>query len=392
MGLFCPDKGAKERLGIWCCLLVGAGLAVLFGVLTFNGVMGKTEEAPMPNVVDAAGNPVGNIPDIVVKFNLNNVGLDDIVSRVAVEDSLCDKAISMVQNSSVDTTKILCRVEYHLPSQTSRRRLATGIDVDVILYNFETRTNAQQAQTALENQGASGLNGFVDELKEVDGEEALSAATQDGDVSVDSVGGSDPANGYACPGCYVNRSYYYGHGSMFYYYMWGGYWMSPRVYYGGSYVGYARYGSSYGGYYCFPGETEIVMADGSSKAISEVQIGEHTKGGKITGLHTFDGSDSQMYEYHGVVVAGSHTVQENGVWMKVKDSEKAKEIDDKFDVLYDIDTSAHRIYTTKNPKIKFADYEEVGYNAEIEKLELNTLNSGSIKTRLGRWLSKLGGA
>merc|ERR1712096_269538 len=158
--------------------------------------------------------------------------------------------------------------------------------------------------------------------------------------------GSDAAQGYACPGCYVNRSYYYGHGSMFYYYAWGGYWMSPRVYYGGYYGGgYARYGTSYGGYYCFPGETEIVMADGSSKAISEVNIGEHTKGGKITGLHTFDGSDSQMYEYDGVVVAGSHTVQENGVWMKVKDSKKATQVKDKFDVLYDIDTSAHRIYT-----------------------------------------------
>jgi len=108
--------------------------------------------------------------------------------------------------------------------------------------------------------------------------------------------------------------------------------------------------SDYGGF-CFDPSTPIQMADGSIKKIKNIQLGDDTKGGEVTGVFQFKASDD-IHNYKGVTVAGGHYVKENNEFIMVKDSPLAIKID-KIPVVYSLDTANRRIFI-KN--IEFADY------------------------------------
>jgi len=105
------------------------------------------------------------------------------------------------------------------------------------------------------------------------------------------------------------------------------------------------------GNFCFDPNTLIQMADGSKKKIKEIQLGDDTKGGEVTGVFQFKASD-EIHDYKGVTVAGSHYVKENGRFIMVKDSPLSVKID-KIPVVYSLDTSGRRIFIND---IEFADY------------------------------------
>jgi len=116
--------------------------------------------------------------------------------------------------------------------------------------------------------------------------------------------------------------------------------------------GRAELGSSYDeGTYCFDPNTLIQMADGSEKKIKEIQLGDQTKGGEVTGVFQFKASD-EIHDYKGVTVAGSHYVKEDGRFIMVKDSPISVKID-KIPVVYSLDTTGRRIFIKD---IEFADY------------------------------------
>jgi hypothetical protein len=106
-----------------------------------------------------------------------------------------------------------------------------------------------------------------------------------------------------------------------------------------------------GGSYCFDPSTPIQMANGSTKEIKNIQLGDDTKGGEVTGVFQFKASDD-IHNYKGVTVAGGHYVKENNEFIMVKDSPLAVKID-KIPVVYSLDTSARRIFIKD---IEFADY------------------------------------
>ena len=108
--------------------------------------------------------------------------------------------------------------------------------------------------------------------------------------------------------------------------------------------------SNYGGF-CFDPITPIQMADGSTKEIKNIQLGDNTKGGEVTGVFQFKASD-EIHDYKGVTVAGSHYVKEDGRFIMVKDSPLSIKID-KIPVVYSLDTTARRIFIND---IEFADY------------------------------------
>jgi hypothetical protein len=114
-------------------------------------------------------------------------------------------------------------------------------------------------------------------------------------------------------------------------------------------------GSSGGGYnegnFCFDPNTFVQMADGSEKKIKEIQLGDQTKGGEVTGVFQFKASD-EIHDYKGVTVAGSHYVKEDGKFIMVKDSPISVKID-KIPVVYSLDTTGRRIFIKD---IEFADY------------------------------------
>ena len=108
--------------------------------------------------------------------------------------------------------------------------------------------------------------------------------------------------------------------------------------------------SDYGGF-CFDPSTLIQMADGSTKKIKNIQLGDSTKGGEVTGVFQFKAAD-EIHDYKGVTVAGSHYVKEDGRFIMVKDSPLSVKID-KIPVVYSLDTSNRRIFIND---IEFADY------------------------------------
>ena len=105
------------------------------------------------------------------------------------------------------------------------------------------------------------------------------------------------------------------------------------------------------GNFCFDPSTPIQMADGSEKKIKEIQLGDNTKGGEVTGVFQFKATD-EIHDYKGVTVAGSHYVKEDGKFIMVKDSPLAVKID-KIPVVYSLDTTGRRIFIND---IEFADY------------------------------------
>jgi len=130
--------------------------------------------------------------------------------------------------------------------------------------------------------------------------------------------------------------------------------------------------SATGGGWCFDPNTFVQMADGSEKKIKEIQLGDNTKGGEVTGVFQFKAAD-EIHDYKGVTVAGSHYVKENGKFIMVQDSPLAVKID-KIPVVYSLDTTGRRIFIKG---IEFADYNGDGiakgflHNAG---LELNGFN------------------
>ena len=114
--------------------------------------------------------------------------------------------------------------------------------------------------------------------------------------------------------------------------------------------GYGGLGDGAGGA-CFEPNTYIKMHDGSEKKIKDVQLGDITKGGKVTGVLQFEPIDD-IHEYKGVVVAGSHFVKEGNEFIMVQDSPESIKID-KIPVVYSLDTTNRRIFIND---IEFADY------------------------------------
>jgi len=124
---------------------------------------------------------------------------------------------------------------------------------------------------------------------------------------------------------------------------------------GGGGGGASFSGSNNSGYdsgnFCFDPNTPIQMADGSEKKIKDIQLGDDTKGGEVTGVFQFKAAD-EIHDYKGVTVAGSHYVKEDGKFIMVKDSPIAVKID-RIPVVYSLDTTGRRIFINN---IEFADY------------------------------------
>ena len=126
-------------------------------------------------------------------------------------------------------------------------------------------------------------------------------------------------------------------------------------------------GGMTGGGWCFDPDTLIQMEDGSQKKIKEIQIGDKTLGGEVTGVVQFKPYD-EIHNYKGVIVAGSHFVKENGKFIPVADSPHSYKIDI-IPVVYSLDTTDRRIWIND---IEFADFNGDGiakqflYNAGVD--------------------------
>lgn len=113
--------------------------------------------------------------------------------------------------------------------------------------------------------------------------------------------------------------------------------------------------------FCFGPETKIKMADGGTKAISELSAGEKLADGfgHVQGMLSFDASNVELYDYQGILVSGEHLVFE-GTWIRVADSKEARQVTTKLPMLFCPVTTSHKVpIIGSSGLITFADWEEM---------------------------------
>lgn len=108
---------------------------------------------------------------------------------------------------------------------------------------------------------------------------------------------------------------------------------------------------------CFDAHTPVTMSDGSTKVIKDIDVGDMTKGGIVESVRKSLTVDGTRYNYHGVIVSGSHAVLEGDIWKRVEDSDDAMPIHGP-GIVYCLVTDKHRIYVGD---ITFADEHETDF-------------------------------
>lgn len=131
--------------------------------------------------------------------------------------------------------------------------------------------------------------------------------------------------------------------------------------------------------FCFPADTLIVLEDGSTRPISEIQLGDRlAEGGVVEGAYQFDGSKTPLYRLNGVRVSGAHLSKYEDTWIPVEEHPESRPTLDVEPILYCLTVSSriipcigeHSGQQGQGPApVLFRDWEEMeaddeeGYNA-----------------------------
>lgn len=108
---------------------------------------------------------------------------------------------------------------------------------------------------------------------------------------------------------------------------------------------------------CFLPDTLITMADGSKKKIIDIDIKDNIEvGGKVFATGKF--LVNNLFDYKGIKVSGSHLVNENGKWLKVKDSLFAKSLGNDEHIVYTLGSENRRILIGNILFTDYFDFEE----------------------------------
>lgn len=132
-------------------------------------------------------------------------------------------------------------------------------------------------------------------------------------------------------------------------------------------------------FFCFDENTMININGGDRKKIKDITTGDILEGNnRVTGIIKFDASNVKMYNYNDIIVSGDHLVMENNKWLRVKDSDISKEIDN-------YNNSVIYCLITENSLIKigdnlFKDYVETNNNfikKQVYSYIINNLNKNN---------------
>jgi hypothetical protein len=123
---------------------------------------------------------------------------------------------------------------------------------------------------------------------------------------------------------------------------------------------------------CFLAGTPITMADGTIKPVEQVDLGDEVAiGGLVFGTGKFLTSD--LHDYKGIKVSGSHMVKEDGTWMRVRDTKHGKALGDDEVKVY--------VFGTENRRILINDTLFTDYFDGFEQQGLETLG----EKYFGQW-------
>ena len=122
---------------------------------------------------------------------------------------------------------------------------------------------------------------------------------------------------------------------------------------------------------CFIKGTLITMFDGSKKPVEQVELGDNVAvGGKVFAVGKF--LNTELYNYKGIKVSGSHMVNEDGVWLRVRDTKHGKSLGDDLNTVYVFGSENRRILIND---ILFTDYFEVSEQDQLINNEKNFFNN-----------------
>jgi len=116
------------------------------------------------------------------------------------------------------------------------------------------------------------------------------------------------------------------------------------------------------GAFCFTGDTCVSLADGTTKPISELALGQALEGGStVESILQMEGTHTPLFDLEGIHVSGSHLVQQKSVWHSVAEDSRATPILERSERLYCLNTSTQTIpvITIQGTTILFRDWEEI---------------------------------
>ena len=118
---------------------------------------------------------------------------------------------------------------------------------------------------------------------------------------------------------------------------------------------------------CFDKNTKIRMNNGTSKTITELEVGEKlVNNNLITSKIVVESKGSIMYSLNGVIVSDSHMLKYQNKWMRVDEHPNAIKIDQYNEpYLYCINTE-NKIIEINN--VVFSDWDEI-YDDDLDKIK-----------------------
>ena len=130
---------------------------------------------------------------------------------------------------------------------------------------------------------------------------------------------------------------------------------------------------------CFDENTNIVTPNETVNKIKDVNVGDIISlGGKVFGKIWAKAGNSEMFNYNGTIVSGSHLVMEENKYKRVEDSKEAESINYSSEkILQCLITENNLIAADKN---LFSDYQETNNSTVNNIINLNIqkyLNDGS---------------
>ena len=113
---------------------------------------------------------------------------------------------------------------------------------------------------------------------------------------------------------------------------------------------------------CFLPNTKVTMLDGTTKNIIDINLNDNISiGGRVFAHAKF--LITNLYDYKGVKVSGSHMVNEDNKWLRVEESKLSKSLGNKEHTVYTLGTDNRRILINN---ILFTDYFEVDEKEELQ--------------------------
>jgi hypothetical protein len=100
----------------------------------------------------------------------------------------------------------------------------------------------------------------------------------------------------------------------------------------------------------FHPDTQIEMANGGTKSICKIRVGDEIKGGLV--LATLRDASTEFYWYGGILVTGKHGVMEDGKWIRVENSKNARHFKYLTEVCCDLIADQHSVWANG---FEFAD-------------------------------------